>query len=259
MKLRSLALNQFRKFTQTTRLDGIGDGLNIVGGPNELGKSTLLAALRAVIFEKYDSKAAPIKELQNTRNQAAPVVMLEFELADGIYRITKRFVKKPYARLDCPDGTELQGEEAEEKLRTLLNFGKPDNRGAKPESLGMWSVLWVQQGDSFGSLGIPQSARSSLHGALDTQVGAVLGGERGRKLPQAIQARLDELVTPANGRPRGEFKALGERVVDLEESLNQLREHRRELTEALDDLEAAQEDLKRLESGKNDRKDLGKV
>ncbi|MCY3689370.1 MAG: metallophosphoesterase [Gammaproteobacteria bacterium] len=197
-----------------------------------------------------------VRHAANELNSMAEAGGESGELADGIYRITKRFVKKPYARLDCPDGTELQGEEAEEKLRTLLNFGKPDNRGAKPESLGMWSVLWVQQGDSFGSLGIPQSARSSLHGALDTQVGAVLGGERGRKLPQAIQARLDELVTPANGRPRGEFKALGERVVDLEESLNQLREHRRELTEALDDLEAAQEDLKRLESGKNDRKDL---
>jgi len=255
MKLRSLALNQFKKFTQTTRLDGIGDGLNIVGGPNELGKSTLLAALRAVIFEKYDSKATPIKELQNTRNQAAPVVMLEFELTDGIYRITKRFLKKPYARLNCPDGTELLGEEAEEKLRALLNFGKPDNRGAKPESLGMWSVLWVQQGDSFGSLGIPESARSSLHGALDSQVGAVLGGRRGRELPQAVQVRLEKLVTPSTGRPRGNYRSLGERVTGLEELLNQLRDRRRELTEALDDLESAQEDLKRLESGENDQTD----
>lgn len=255
MKLRSLALNQFKKFTQTTRLDDIGDGLNIVGGPNELGKSTLLAALRAVIFEKYDSKAAPIKELQHTRNQAAPVVMLEFELADGIYRITKRFLKKPYARLECPDGTELQGEEAEEKLRALLNFGKPESRGAKPESLGMWSVLWVQQGDSFGSLGIPESARSSLHGALDSQVGAVLGGRRGRELPQAVQTRLEKLITPKKGTPTGEYKSQGEHVAEQNRGLEELRERRRELTEALDDLEAAQEDLKRLESGENDRKD----
>ena len=33
MKLRSLALNQFKKFTSPTRLDGIGDGLNVVVGP----------------------------------------------------------------------------------------------------------------------------------------------------------------------------------------------------------------------------------
>ena len=255
MKLRSLSLNQFRKFTTTTRLDGIGDGLNIIGGPNEMGKSTLLAALRSVLFEKYNSKARPIRELQNARNQAAPVVLLEFEFEGGIYRISKRFVKKPYARLQCPDGRELQGDEAEEALRTLLNFNESNNAGAKPESLGMWSVLWVQQGDSFGTINIPESARSSLHGALDSQVGAVLGGKRGRELPRGIQSRLDKLVTPNTGRPRGEYKALVDRVASLDEPLKQLRERRRELTEALDDMEKTQEELKRLAAGANDRRD----
>ena len=98
MKLRSLAVNQFKKFTTPTRLEGIEDGLNVVVGPNELGKSTLLDALRAALFEKYSSKAQPIVALQNDRNQAAPVVELAFELDDGLYRITKRFIKKPYAR-----------------------------------------------------------------------------------------------------------------------------------------------------------------
>ena len=55
MKLRSLALNQFKKFTAPMRLDGINDGLNVVVGPNEMGKSTLLNALRAALFEKYSS------------------------------------------------------------------------------------------------------------------------------------------------------------------------------------------------------------
>lgn len=255
MKLRSLALNQFRKFTTTTRLNGIGDGLNIIGGPNEMGKSTLLAALRSVLFEKHNSKARPIRELQNARNLAAPVVMLEFELEEGIYLITKRFVKNPYARLRCPDGRELQGDEAEETLRDLLNFNEPNNAGAKPESLGMWSVLWVRQGNSFGSIDMPESARSSLHGALDSQVGAVLGGKRGRALPQAIQSRLDVLVTPNTERPRGQFKALGERVASLDEALQKLRERRRGLTEALDNLENIQKELKRLAAGANDRRD----
>ena len=83
MKLRSLALNQFKKFTAPTRLDGIGDDLNVVVGPNEMGKSTLLDALRAALFEKYSSKAQPITALQNDRNQAGPVVELTFELDDG--------------------------------------------------------------------------------------------------------------------------------------------------------------------------------
>ena len=104
------------------RLDGIDDGLNVVVGPNEMGKSTLLDALRAALFEKYSSKAQPIAALQNDRNQAGPVVELAFEMDDGLYMITKRFIKKPYARLSCPDGRTLEGDAAEDALRGLARL-----------------------------------------------------------------------------------------------------------------------------------------
>ncbi len=254
MKLRSLALNQFKKFTTPTRLDGIDDGLNIVVGPNEMGKSTLLDALRAVLFEKYSSKAQAITALQNDRNQAAPVVELAFELDDGLYRITKRFIKKPYARLSCPDGRTLEGDVAEDTLRSLLDFDEPGKTGAKPETLGMWNVLWVQQGQSFGGLDLPESARSNLHSALESEVGTVLGGRRGRALPQAIEKQLGELVT-SGGRPRGVYKDLINRVDSLREELEDLRARRQELSQTLDDLEEAQETLARLSSGSRDQAD----
>ena len=219
MRLRSLAVNQFKKFTRPTRLDGIGDGLNLVVGPNEIGKSTLLDALRAVLFEKYNSRAQPIVVLQNDRNQAAPVVELAFDLDDGLYCITKRFIKKPYARLSCPDGRTLEGDAAEDTLRRLLGFDEPGNRGAKPETLGMWNVLWVQQGGSFGALDLPDSARSSLHSALESEVGEVLGGRRGRALPQSVETQLSELITPATKKPRGQYKELIDRVGALGQEL----------------------------------------
>lgn len=255
MKLRSLAVNQFKKFTSPTRLNGIGDGLNVVVGPNEMGKSTLLDALRAALFEKYSSKAQPITALQNDRNQAAPVVELAFELDDGLYRITKRFVKKPYARLSCPDGRTLEGDTAEDTLRSLLGFDEPGKTGAKPETLGMWNVLWVQQGQSFGDFDLPDSARSNLHSALESEVGEVLGGRRGRALPQAIEKRLGELITGTTGKPRGAYKELIDRVESLREELDALRARRRDLTQTLDDLEDAQQTLERLSSGDRDDKD----
>ena len=254
MKLRSLAVNQFKKFTSPTRLDGIDDGLNVIVGPNELGKSTLLDALRAALFEKYSSKAQAITALQNDRNQAGPVVELVFELDNGLYRITKRFIKKPYARLSCPDGRTLEGDAAEDTLRNLLGFDEPGKAGAKPETLGMWNVLWVQQGQSFGALDLPDSARSNLHSALESEVGTVLGGRRGRALPQAIEKQLGELVT-SNGRPRGSYKDILERAEALKEELEGLRARRQELSRALDDLEGAQETLARLSVGDRDQAD----
>ena len=255
MKLRSLAVNQFKKFTTPTRLEGIEDGLNVVVGPNEMGKSTLLDALRAALFEKYSSRAQPIVALQNDRNQAAPVVELEFELDDGLYRITKRFIKKPYARLSCPDGRSLEGDAAEDALRDLLDFDEPGKTGAKPETLGMWNVLWVQQGQSFRALDLPESARSSLHSALESEVGAVLGGRRGRALPQAIEKQLSELITGTTNKPRGAYKELIDRVETVRQELDDLRARRQDLTQTLNDLEDAQETLERLSTGDRDQAD----
>ena len=254
MKLRSLALNQFKKFTSPARLHGIDDGLNVLVGPNEMGKSTLLDALRAALFEKYSSKAQPITDLQNDRNQAGPVVELSFELDDGLYRITKRFIKNPYARLACPDGRTLEGDAAEDTLRGLLDFDEPGRTGAKPETLGMWNVLWVQQGQSFGALDLSESARSNLHSALESEVGAVLGGRRGRALPQGIEEQLGELVT-RNGKPRREYKGHIERVDFLQDELESLQSRRRELADKLDQLEEDQKTLSRLSAGDRDQAD----
>ena len=255
MKIRSLAVNQFKKFTFPTRLDGVEDGLNVVVGPNEMGKSTLLDALRAVLFEKYSSRAQPIMALQNDRNQAAPVVELAIELDDGVYRVTKRFIKKPYARLSCPDGRNLEGDTAEDTLRELLDFREPGKTGAKPETLGMWNVLWVQQGQSFGALDLPDSARSSLHSALESEVGTVLGGRRGRALPKAIENQLGELITSTTNRPRGAYKELIDRVETLRQELGDLRARRQHLTQTLTDLEDAHEILDRLSTGDRDQAD----
>ena len=254
MKLRSLAVNQFKKFTEPMRLDGIENGLNVVVGPNEMGKSTLLDALCAALFEKYSSKAQPIVALQNDRNQAGPVVELAFELDDGVYRVTKRFVKRPYARLSCPDGRTLEGDAAEDTLRSLLGFDEPGKTGAKAETLGMWKVLWVQQGQSFVALDLPESARSNLHSALESEVGTVLGGRRGRALPQAIEKQLGELVT-SNSKPRGAYKDSLRKTDALQSELEGLSTRRHELAKTLDDLEEAQETLARLSAGARDQAD----
>lgn len=254
MKLRSLSLGDLKKFTTPIGLEGIADGLNVVAGPNEMGKSTLLDALRAVLFEKHSSKAQPIVALQNDRNDAGPVVALAFELGDGLYRITKRFIRKPYARLCCPDGRTLEGDAAEDWLRGLLGFDEPGKTGAKPETLGMWNVLWVRQGQSFGAPDLPASAQSSLHNALESEVGDVLGGRRGRLLPQRIKSQLDALVT-SGGKPRGDYRLLPERLQTLQNNLTELDRRRQELSQTLDDLEEAEKLLARLSSGDRDRAD----
>ena len=255
MKLRKLSVNQFRRFTEPTRLGELCDGLNLVVGPNELGKSTLLDALRAVLFERYSSRARPILALQNDRSGAAPVIELVFEVNGAEYTLTKRFVKSPYARLQCPDGTLLEADAAENRLRSLLGFAEAGNRGATSETLGMWGVLWVQQGQSFGSPDLPDSALASLSAGLESEVGTVLGGRRGRELPQVIEQQRGELVTARRRQPRGEYKDTLEHVSEMEQRLVGQQQQQLEISETLEQLAAAEARLTRLEDGGQDRID----
>ena len=144
-------------------------------------------------------------------------------------------------------------------LRKLLDFDEPGKTGAKPETLGMWNVLWVQQGQSFGMLTLPESARSSLHNALESEVGAVLGGRRGRALPQAIEKQLGELITRATNRPRGTYRESIERVRTVRQELDGLCARRQEMSQTLNDLEVAQETLKRLSTGDRDNADQAEL
>ncbi len=259
MKLRTLSVNQFKRFTKPTRLGELSDGLNLVVGPNELGKSTLLDALRAVLFERYSSKARPIIALQNDRNSAAPVVELVFEVNGAEYTLTKRFVKSPYAQLQCPDGTLLEADAAEDKLRNLLGFAEAGSHGANSETLGMWGVLWVQQGQSFGRPNLPDSARASLSAGLESEVGVVLGGRRGRELPQVIEQRRSELITEARRQPRGDYKTALDQIDELEKRLDDQQQQQQAMSDTLEQLATAETRLKRLDEGDQDGNDQAQL
>jgi uncharacterized protein YhaN len=55
LHLKSIQLEQFRQYTASTTIDGLDNGLCIIAGSNEAGKSTLLQAIRAALFDRYKS------------------------------------------------------------------------------------------------------------------------------------------------------------------------------------------------------------
>jgi chromosome segregation ATPase len=116
----------------------------------------------------------------------------------------------------------------------------------------MWNVLWVQQGQSFSAIDLPKSARSNVQSALGSEFGNLLGGRRGRALPQAIEKQLGELVT-ANNKPREKYKKVIEQIELLQDVLQSVHARREGLSEAFDELEAAQEKLARLSTGNRDQ------
>lgn len=68
MKLSRIVLEEFRKFRQPLALDGLQPGLNLFVGPNEAGKSTVAAAIRAAFLERYSTKT--VADLRRAANPA---------------------------------------------------------------------------------------------------------------------------------------------------------------------------------------------
>ena len=108
MKIRSIELTNFKKFIGTVRVDPIGDNVNVLVGRNELGKSTLLQATNAVIFDKARSAASHVKAFRHFVNGTVPEVKLAFDIEDKSWVINKRFAGQAgKAVLQCSDGRNL--------------------------------------------------------------------------------------------------------------------------------------------------------
>jgi DNA repair exonuclease SbcCD ATPase subunit len=245
MKLRALELEQFRKFDRPIRIAGMDDGLNLVVGPNEMGKSTLFAALQAVLLERHRSQAQAVRSFQPAGHDgASPRIALQLEVDGQPYRIEKRFLRRPSAELALPDGRHLHGEAAEEALDALLGGGGGGPRSA-PEVLGIWSLLWVGQGQSFVLPEIALGARATLQSVLDAEVGEVLGEDHGSALITELDAALHELIY-RRGQPKGRYREAAEGYAELEREIGRLEQERTELEHDLTALDEAQVEYERL-------------
>ncbi len=243
MKIRSIQLTNFRKFVGTFGVDGITDGVNVLVGQNELGKSTILAAINGVIFEKAKSQTETVRSFRHFVNGTVPEVELAFDLDDTRWTIRKRFAfQSGKALLTSSDNRRFEDEAAETELQRLLEFA---NRRGGGEH-GIWGTLWVSQGSSFGDPKLDDAGRSTLQSCIEAQVGVVTGGERGRKIPLAVDQALREILS-ARG-PSGKFKDAKDRLEEVGVRANQLEEKRREIFEYMDSLARQKRERKELQA-----------
>jgi recombinational DNA repair ATPase RecF len=137
MRLASLEVENF-KGVDHARLE-LGPGLNVLYGPNELGKSTLAEAIRAVLL--LPPKSTHQQAYQPWHSDLRPEVTITLQDDEGNYhRAFKRFgsdtaqLKFSKDQLDwTPNGKNRQ---VDENLRELLNWGLP-GRGGKARIQGL--------------------------------------------------------------------------------------------------------------------------
>ena len=235
MQIRKIEIQNYKKLIGPVVIDRIGDGITVIAGDNEEGKSTLLQALRAVLFDRHNLTGDAAEAMQPFGHRVRPEIGLEFEIGGITYKLKKGYCQRPSAELITPTGV-LTGPDAEEKLQELLRFRPPGKGQGKPEQHhGVFGMFWIEQGRAFSPLPLSPDNRTTLMGALESEVGQVLGGARGRTLKDSIAARYRVIFTDG-GKPRGPYAEAISLVEKLEAEIGPRREQLKQYEDKVDEL-----------------------
>jgi AAA domain len=196
----------------------LGPGVNVLYGPNDLGKSTLAHAIRAALLLPCGHKEA--QELRPWHRDATPEVRLSFLAPDEpgsaalprTWRVHKQFGSKGgQAELEgSNDGEsfflEQKGPGVDTKLRQLLGWGVAEARARGPRgfpSSFLATVLLGFQAAPSSVLGHSLEDDPSETGRmrLTEALQALAQDPRFKEVLDQAQRKVDEAFTPL-GKPK---------------------------------------------------------
>lgn len=243
MKLQRLQVEQLRQFRKPLVLDDLQPGINLIHGPNESGKSTLVRAIRAAFFERHRSKS--VEDLRPwSDSAAAPTIDLSFEHNQQQWQLTKSFLQRKRCDL-VVDRHAFSGEDAEEKLAELLGYQFPKKGASKEEHWGIPGLLWIEQGTGQDIEKAVEYAGNHLKSALNGLVGEV-ASTAGDDVIQTVQTQRAALLT-ATGKPREEYAQLEKDRDLLQSDIAELEERIEQYQTQVDRLGALNEAYNRAE------------
>ncbi|HNF06248.1 MAG TPA: ATP-binding protein, partial [Mycobacterium sp.] len=179
-------------------------GVVVVCGPNEVGKSSMLEALDLLLTYRDRSTHRDVKAVKPANADVGSQV--EAEISTGPYRFVyrKRFHKKAVTELEIfePRREQLSGDDAHDRVEAMLS-----------ETLDtkLWEAQRVLQSSSTEAVNL--SGSDSLARALDAAAGETGAGPSNDDSLwiDLIDTEYLKYFTPT-GRPTGPWKAVTERV-----------------------------------------------
>jgi len=226
-----------REFGTIDHLEvGLTDGLNVISGPNEAGKSTLMKAVWFALTRRCTSKAQEIREVE-PNSGGTPEVTVGIVVDGTTYELEKTFDGQSgttHLRVDHRDGgiDDYTGEEADEVIREALGFGAASGRTGVPEHFGFWPAVWVNQeerqvdpGKHLTGEGDPESISSVL-----AQIGGDLMAGSGAEIVERAKEEYEKFYTSSgkpttrSGAPLHEAKQQRDRAEERFEEVKQTRD-----------------------------------
>jgi len=149
MKLLSVAVENYRVLKSVSV--AFDPARTVVGGPQEVGKSTLVEAIHHAFFLKSRGTSTVHKAMQSDLHAGHPTVTLAFETGGRTFTITKTFAGNAAASttmLAEEGGRTLRGDEAETRIHELVRADYGGSRTSDSRLKMQWAHLWVWQGTS---------------------------------------------------------------------------------------------------------------
>ena len=227
MKLNSVKLTNFRG-VECREVTFAENGVTIVEGPNEVGKTAIAEGLQFAIALPDSSQKADIKALQPVGRDEGPEV--EISLTSGEYELVywKRWLRRPGTTLEvkAPRQESLTGRQAHDRLEAILKETLDDE---------LWRALRIDQGKE---LTLPNFGLPSLGRALDRAAGGEFADEREESLWNRIGEEYGKYWT-ATGQKRGTRTTLQKKVDEEQQRVTGLEKQ-------LDDIESDVAEMEKL-------------
>lgn len=221
MNVQTIRLENWKKFTEPKEIN-LTDGLNVLYGPNESGKSTLIDSIITTFFSKHTSTSGRIKSLKPLGTSLQPRSQITFSKNGETYRISKGFREK-MSLLEKLDGDSwrkiAEGDSADKEILELVG-GQLSPRGdTKPELWGLGQTLWMVQGKPI----INDNLNDETLSSLQTMVGATIESEKEKIVLNNLRSRFLEIFTEKNKtlKKGSQLKKMQEKISSLNEELSQ--------------------------------------
>jgi len=209
------------------------DGVSLVAGDNEVGKSSIAMAIDALIEHLDSSKRQEVLALKPVhRDEGAEV---EADIEAGPYQFTyfKRFHRQAQTNLTIrsPRAENLSGREAHERVSEILR---------ETVDMALWKALRIEQGSEL--LPPDLSAQKRLSSALDAAAGSAKAGEGDESLYDAAHAEMLRYFTDG-GSERKDFRQRGEESNAAAQAAAELRQRLTELGKDSEGSESLEQQL----------------
>ena len=239
MRLHRIRLRNYRGVADCT-VEFAVDGVTIVEGDNEVGKTCIPEALDLILSRLDSSKAQEVVDVRPVHRDAGPEVEVELTSGDHRFVYSKRWHRLPQTRLDIvePLRRQLTGREAHDRVREILD-----------ETLDrdLWEALCVEQGTE---LTLPLFDVPSLGRALDAAAGGGSAEAHEDDLWDRIRTERDRYWTPT-GQPKADRKSTERDLGSARETVAELAGRLDEVARDVAEVERRLADGVRLETARD--------